>query len=344
MKKKSDDMMDGRVPIKALIKCAHEISKERQLSPQKEVERKARETGERIRSCSVHGFYEAFILDRVSDEDEYQSKQEWIDDCIAVMLGEKDTPLLTMEALANGIAEKMGQKNLSDEDRWALYELCFFLTVQMAKTDGQYFSDMHQCSRLGTPDRKEPHSLYRRAKAYRGNAKAEVIEAGPKVRVSMDDLLRCAGGGDHVLSEHTRLSIPDLKIGPVLDCLLTAKYDLNIGDQYDSFCLFEKTGRFSAMFSLYTGEEWSSSSTISEFATKMTWMFWLKVKRSDGKDIERARVLQAYELCYEFINLLASADHDDGHVSLMVREGLDSSYDVDDNIKAEIMGTMDSTE
>ena len=344
MKEQSADTMNNRVTVKALIKYAHDISREKQWTPQNEVERKVRETGERIRSCTVHGFYEAFIIDRVSNEDEYQSEQEWIDDCIAVMLGEENAPALTMRDLASGIAEKMGQEDLSDEDRWALYELCFLLTAQMSKPDGKVFGARHQCSRLGTPDKAEPHSLYWRVKDYRRNAEAKAVEARPKVRVSMDDLLRCAGGGDHVLSEHTRLSLPDLKVGPVLDCLLTAKYDLDTNDQFDSFRLFERSSRFSDMFNMYTGQEWSNSHTITELATMMTWMFWLKVKDADSEDIDHACVLQAYELCYEFINVLASPDHDAGHVSLMVREGLHSRYDVDEKTKAKILGTMDATE
>ena len=334
--------LDGRVPLKDLLRYAHAISKAKPGDPNKEIERKAQETGERIRSCSVRGFYEAFLLDRVSDFDELSREQEKLDEYIGAMFGEKTAPDLTMGGLASMIAEKMGQEDLSDEDRWALYELCFFLTAQMARLDGAFFSEMHQSTRLGTPDEKEPRSLYFRVRKHRKKVKAGAN--GPRIKVRMDDLLRSAGQGDHVLSEHTRLKLPELKAGPVLDCLLTAKYGLDLDDQKDSLELFNRSSRFLEMFSMYTGQEWSGSNSIAELATMMTWVFWLKVKDANGEGIGRPQVLQAYELCYEFINVLASAEHDEGHVSLMVREGLGSRYDLDESIRVNLSAMMDAAD
>ena len=334
MRRQAGDPMKGRVHLDALIKYANTIPEARTIDLREAVEKRSKEMGERFRSCTVSGFYEGFILERVPDMDAFDFEQEWMDDCIKVALGVDCVSELTMNDLASKIAEKMQQDDLSDEDRWVLYELCFFLTAQMARVDEQYFSSKQQCVRLGTPDEKEPHSLYRRVNFYRKRAKAHAALGGPKVRIRLDELLGSVRDA-HVLGENTRLSIPELKIGPVLDCLLIAKYDLNKHDKRDEIDLFKNWARFAEMFEMYTGLAWSPSNTITEIANQMTWMFWLNVKGLDADGIDRANVLQAYELCYEFINAFASEEYDEGHTSLMVREGLDSKYDVDERAKAE---------
>ena len=332
MSRRIKDPMKGRVPLDVLIKYAHAISNARPVDPRKEVEKRSKIVGERIRSCTVREFYEAFIIERVSNMDDFESEQEWMDDCISVALGVDYVSGLTMADLASRIAEKMQQDDLSDEDRWVLYELCFFLTAQMARLDEQFFSPRHQCSRLGTPDEKEPNSLYRQVNHYRRKTKADTVLTGTKERVRIDELLGSIGRG-HRLGENTRLGLPEVKVGPVLDCLLIAKYDLDTDNKRDGFHLLDTGTRFAEMFEMYTGLEWPSSTTITEFASMMTWMFWLTVKDEDGADIDRARVLQAYELCYAFIDLFASTEYDKGHISLMVREGL-NKYDVDERAKA----------
>ena len=83
-----------------------------------------------------------------------------------------------------------------------------------------------------------------------------------------------------------------------------------------SIALMEKIERFEEVFRMCTGDELDENCSISELATAITWKFKLE---AEGGSVSRMQVLQAYELCYEFINLLADEEYDTEHTSLMER-------------------------
>ncbi len=323
MKGKSDTAKAKRVPLEKLLKMAREAGEESAQTPGDEMALKSLETGMRFRTCSVYGFYEPFIQERKASEEEAKVTQQWIADSIEAVLGEADIETMTMEELAGRIGEEINKEDLPDEDRWALYELCFMLTAQMSTLRDEFFSRIEQSMRWGTPDEEETQSLCRRVYALRRARRKAPRKQAPMHRVSLEKLLSMARGSGHILSEKARHGLPGFPIGLVTHCLLTAKYGLDLSDVADAASLHVKTLCFEEMFSMYTGEEWDDGSSISQTAAVMTWKF--KLEAEAGK-VSRARVLQAYELCYEFIGLLAGTENDFGHVSLMAREDLDE-YD-----------------
>ena len=306
-----------RVPLSVLLQQARSFTEADSDVPAKGVSNRSWETGKRFRTCSVHEFYEPFLQMSGADEEEARAVQKWIADSIEVTLGVADTPVMTMEELASRISVELSKEDLADEDRWALYELCFMLTAQMCALREEFFSRKEQSIRWGTPDEQEPRSLFRRVNALRRARKATQAEAAPVKRVSLDELLRIARGSGCRLSEKTRKTLPRLNVGPVLHCLMTTKYNLDEERPADRFALMNNTCSFEVLFRTNTGEDWDDDSTISEIAAVMTWKFKLE---AESHSISRERMLQAYELCYEFINVLAYEGCDEGHVTLMDRE------------------------
>lgn len=317
MQDRTYDRAAGRVPLDSLLWQARSFT---EGPPQAVQPLTSWETGRRFRNCSVHDFYEPFLRERRASEEESQMVQKWIADSIEVTLGVGDGGTLTMEELASRVTEAINGEGLSGGDRWALYELCFLLTAQMCTLKDEIFSVYEQSIRCGTPDEEEPLSLLRRVNAIRMSRTAPKAHAAPVERLSLEDLLGVARGNGHRLGEKARMRLPNLSIGPLMHCLLAARYDVR--DDVDDdpramLAVTERTIDFEDMFRMYSGEDFDEDSSVAETAGVMTWKFRLD---TESDMVSRTRVLQTYELCYEFISLMAREGCDEGHVTLMERE------------------------
>ena len=333
MRTKSVDITNGRVPLETLLKYAEDMAK---YNAESGKTMKDLKSGLGIRECSVNRFYSGFLRLHSSDKYEAGSKQRWIADCIEVMLGEADTGSLTMGELADKIAIALNTPKLSSEDRWALYELCFMLTAQMRIGLDDSFRIIEQTTRLGTPDEKEPWSLYNRVIALRHSGRTDLvkkpeIDLGSGTRVSLKQILRSVEVKENCLTEKEILSLPFMKAEQFVQSCQLAKHHSGLSPDGQSLELYLAQSRFEEMVRQYSGNDWKKKNTISKFAESLTSQFR---ERTEMWGLSRNEVLQAYELCYEFITLMADEASCEGHESLMMIEGLDSCCDVDAKVRA----------
>ena len=111
-----------------------------------------------------------------------------------------------------------------------------------------------------------------------------------------------------------------------LDSCLTAKFDEDLSVEGQNLDHYLAQSRFEEMFCRYTGCAWSKHLNIAELTDEMTWKFR---ERADVWGVSHLETLQAYELCYEFIALMACRECCEGHVNWMAIEGLDDTPDAD---------------
>lgn len=303
--------------------------------------------GREIVDMSVHSFIAACLREREAPCADTGSVQDWVADCIEVMLGEKNTHALSMREMANRIADAVNAEDISMEDRWALYELCFMLTTQLSGKEADGIKWSEQCARRGTPVEKEPRSLYKRAfSQLAGRNFFQRKDEAAGGRMTLAQALR------RMDEERVKRRIPLLR-RPFEDfamCCIAARSRENPAGEEDTLGCMMEDHRFMEAARVYGGYEWSGREAVSDFARKITVEYML---RADGRTMPRYEMLQTYELCYEFINLMADEEHRRGHRSLMQIEGLPARYDIDlqmeelvrENIEAmEAMETMEETE
>lgn len=275
-----------------------------------------------ISNCEVYEFYDSFLTKREDSRFGIDLAQDWISSAIEEMLGFHDTKKLTMKELANGIAEAINKPAISSEDRWALYELCFLLTAQMCVEENSGLTMEEQTSRQGTPGEDEPRSLYRRViSGIRSEKKNDETERKPEGRVNLKQLLGSVKERD-VVSEGIIRGLPGMKADIFLMMCLHEKLhtDNTVSEpsreEYAEYCNFINKAE------LYNGYKWDEKITISDFAGRVTREFIMTMMFNP---ISRREVMEIYELCYEFINLMADKDSNKGHVTLMASEVIDKS-------------------
>lgn len=285
--------------------------------------------GNRIVGQSVYGFYSACLEARDVTGSDADSIQDWIADCIEVALGEKNTRSLSMRELANKIAEAVNAEDICTEDRWALYELCFMLVTQMGIREGDHIKWSEQCARRGTPEEKEPKSLYRRA--FSQLIARDFLPRREKRTLSgmtLEQLLRSMS--DAAEGQHPFLK---MTIGYFSRCCITARnHDGPSGEPDVLNCMMEDH-RFMEAARVYGRHEWAETEHLLDFTRNITLEY---LDRAEGQTLPRYEMLQAYELCYEFINLMADETHCRGHRSLMRIEKLPAHYDIDMQQEAQL--------
>ncbi len=299
---------------------------------------RSEQLGNRIVEQSVYGFYTACLYARDVTGGQAESTQDWIADCIEVMLGEKNTRSLSMRELANKIAEAVNDENISTEDRWALYELCFMLVTQMGIREGDHIKWSEQCARRGTPEEKEPRSLYRRAFSQLIARDYQPRREGRKTSaMTLEQLIRSMGEA----SAEGQPSFLRMSIGYFSRCCITARnHDGPYGEPDVLNCMMEDH-RFMEAARVYGRYEWTEKEPMLDFARHITVAY---LDRAEGQTLPRYEMLQAYELCYEFINLMADEAHCRGHRSLMQVENLPAQYDIDMQQEAQLEEAMEAAE
>lgn len=307
--------------LEALMKHANSISEN---TRENRIKNNFWSNGRKLRACSVYAFMDAFISDRIHDELVRGGTHRWIAACIEAMFGEVDTKTMSIGELATTIGSALNRSEISDEDRWALYELCFLLTAEMSPFKiGLGLEDM--TSRMGTPDIPESQSLYNRAQAI-WDRKSPKEEPKRSKRMSLDQLLARADFLSLKFNDKDTVKLPHIRTVTFFWTCATVKYDADPSAYRDIRKLLIKEHRFQQMVKMYSGEDWDDGLGLMEFAGKITQGF---KDRTLFGFMDRVEVLQAYELCYEFISLLADASCDERHKSLMIHEGYDKGYDVD---------------
>lgn len=270
-----------------------------------------------IKNCKVYEFYEPFIEKREDSRFGIDLAHDWISCSVEEMLGFDDTKKLTMRELANGIAEAINKRDISSEDRWALYELCFLLTAQMCVERKCGLSMEEQTSRQGTPGEDEPRSLYRRviSSGIREERNAEEPERESKGRMSLDELLATAknkdGGSEGIIK-----GLPHMKADIFLMICLNEK----MGSEGPTEEMHIRHLGFTGRVEEYCGYIWDEKISVSDFAGRVTRKFIMEMMLNP---ISRREVMEIYELCYEFITLMADKDSSRGHVTLMASEVID---------------------
>ena len=328
--------MYKRVSLEMLLQQTAKEGKERK---EHGATLRAERTGKEIQNLSVRDFYAACLNARGLSEEKAAREQGWISDCIETMLGVKSTRTLSMQELANRISAALNAPDLTDEDRWALYELCFMLTAQMRGPEAVRLTWRNEGQRIGTPQLKEPQSLYVRVGKLRKSRSNEPHEAdtiepgGPEksgTRQSLGQVLQNAGAAGRLGGWLPAAKLPYLNMDAVCLYCMTAKHNSDPREDMDVVRCIDGYDRFQDAVSQYTGEGWSDSHSLQFLAGHITGGYLAKTRT---RRVKRYEVLQTYELCYEFINLLADREHSVGHVSMMVREGLDARFDVDAKMK-----------
>lgn len=270
-----------------------------------------------IKNCKVYDFYDRFITKREDSTFGIDVAQNWISSAIEVMLGYDDTKKLTMGELANGIAEAINKPNISSEDRWALYELCFLLITQMCISEKEILTFEEQTSRQGTPGEEEPLSLYRRVISDTRSRKKEVeVETKPECRMSLSQLLASVGEKD-VLTEGITKGVPYMKADVFLMICMNEKLGLESEALEELHIIYHD---FICKAEQYSGYKWYEKITLSDFAGRVTQEFLMT---TTFNPISRREVMETYELCYEIINLMADKNSSGGHVTLMASELID---------------------
>lgn len=292
--------------------------------------------GNRIVGQSVYGFYSACLAARDVTGSDADSIQDWIADCIEVTLGEKNTRSLSMRELANKIAEAVNDENLSTEDRWALYELCFMLVTQIGLGERDHVKWSEQCARRGTPEEREPQSLYRRA--FKQLVARDFLPRREKRKhsgMTLEQLLRSMSDAE-AEEQHPFLK---MSIGYFSRCCITARnHDGPSGEPDVLNCMMEDH-RFMEAARVYGRHEWAETEHLLDFTRNITLEY---LDRAEGQTLPRYEMLQAYELCYEFINLMADETHCRGHRSLMQVENLPAQYDIDLLQEAQLEADMEA--
>ena len=299
---------------------------------------RSEQLGNRIVEQSVYGFYTACLDARDVTGGQAESTQDWIADCIEVTLGEKNTRSLAMRELANKIAEAVNDENISTEDRWALYELCFMLVTQIGLGERDHVKWSEQCARRGTPEEREPQSLYRRA--FSQLIARDFLPRKEKRKLSGMTLEQLLRSMSDAASEEQH---PFLKmtIGYFSRCCITARnHDGPSGEPDVLNCMMEDH-RFMEAARVYGRHEWAETEHLLDFTRNITLEY---LDRADGQTLPRHEMLQAYELCYEFINLMADEAHSGGHRSLMQVENLPAHYDIDLLQEAQLEEAMENAE
>ena len=297
---------------------------------------RSEQMGNLIVEQSVCGFYTACLEARGVTGSEANCVQDWIADCIEVTLGEKDTRHLSMRELANKIADAVNGEAVSMEDRWALYELCFLLTAQIGIEEKDHIKWSEQCARRGTPEEREPKSLYRRAFSQ---LVARDFQPRKKERktslLTLEQLLRSmsdtASDGQHPFLNKS--------MEYFTRCCIVARNQNGPSDERDVLNCMMEDHRFMEAARVYGGREWMGTEHLLDFARSITIEY---LYRAEGQTLPRHEMLQAYELCYEFINLMADEEHCRGHRSLMQVENLPAHYDIDLLQEAQLEADMEA--
>ena len=155
--------------------------------------------------------------------------------------------------------------------------------------------------------------------------------SGLKVLPYRENTVKVAVPAGHPLTEKEILSLPFLKAEQFVRSCQLAKHHSGLSPDGQSLELYLAQSRFEEMVRQYNGNDWNKKNTISEFAESLTSQFR---ERTEMWGLSRNEVIQAYELCYEFITLMADEASCEGHESLMMIEGLDSCCDVDAKVRA----------
>lgn len=327
MQKKQAERMGSRVSLDALLE---QVRRSEAEGSKGLVKNFAQRLGRGMINCRVDEFYHTFLCEtfprgRTGYEKNREEARKWISACIEAMFGE-DSASMTMRDLASKIAASINRAGLSPDDRWALYELCFMLTSQMSDVGKTAFPIEERCSRIGTPDEEETGSLYRIASFAMLTGKKKKKEQKPAQKLSLGELLDDVKAESIRLPVHELATLPSLEISDFLWRCLSTKHDLDPSDEEDEFEFAARYDRFAEMTGMYSWKKWSGEISVSDFAERITFGFKVNsVKRTPP----RHKVLQAYELCYEFITLMADEESCEGHESLMKLEGLDGRYDLD---------------
>ena len=270
-----------------------------------------------ISNCEVPEFYDSFLTKREDSRFGIELAQDWISSAIEEMLGFRNIKKLTMRELANGIAEAINKSDISSEDRWALYELCFLLTAQMCVEENSGLTIEEQTSRQGTPGEDEPRSLYRRViSGMRSEKKNDEAERKQEGRVNLKQLLGSVKERD-VVSEGIIRSLPGMKADIFLMMCMNEKMEIESGPTEEMHIQYLD---FINKVEAYCGYVWDEKITVSDFAGRVTREFIMTMMFNP---ISRREVMEIYELCYEFINLMADKDSSRGHVTLMASEVID---------------------
>ena len=271
---------------------------------------------------SVHSFYAACLEARGIEGAEAEAVQDWIGDCVEAALGVASTRVVSMRQLANRIVDAVNAEELEADDRWALYELCFMLTAQMSGEEVNRFKHADLCTRRGTPTEKERRSLYKRAfdaliaRDFRPRKSGRGRE-----KMKLEELLQSMDGA----SKGQQGLFQKMSLDQFLYCCLGARNQEGPYGEVDACSCMVEEHRFLEAAKVYGGREWSGLERVTDFVSDITVGYLNKV---ETRDVQRHEVMQAYELCYEFINLLADEEHCGEHHSLMQVEGLPAHYDI----------------
>ena len=130
-----------------------------------------------------------------------------------------------------------------------------------------------------------------------------------------------------------------VSLGYFCRCCITARNQDGPSDEPDVLSCMMEEHRFMEAARVYGGREWLGSEHLLDYTRAITIGY---LERAEGWTLPRHEMLQAYELCYEFINLMADEAHSRGHRSLMQVENLPAHYDIDLLQEAQLEADMEA--
>lgn len=322
-----------KLPLEELLRCMNSRAKDRRGG---ETRQRTARLEQAILGQSVYSFFAACLEARGLEGADAESVQDWIGDCVEAVLDEKNTRFLTMRQLANRIAEAVNAEDTGDEDRWALYELCFMLTAQMNGEEVRFFKHADLCARRGTPTEPEPRSLYKRAFDVLIARDFRPRKGGRgREKMTLEQLLQSMDGESKGRQELFR----KMSLEQFLYCCLGARNHEGPSGEVDACSCMIEEHRFLEAARVYGGREWTGLERVTDLVSDITVGY---LNKTETRDVPQHEVLQAYELCYEFINLMADEVHCGKHRSLMQVEGLPAQYDIDLLQEARLEADMDA--
>ena len=291
-----------------------------------------------LKTITVYDFYDEIFKKRYiakgSGQDaEVRKAHQWLSDAVACMLGEANMHSLTMRELADYISAAVDSTYLSWDERMNYYNLCHVLTDEMRLANHAILPGIDredEMNRYDTSDYVLGSDFYRRVSDVRDNRLFEgTSPQAADMRRPLDEILKEAGYLRIVKSGALR-GLMNWSARVYISSWLTARYQHANGQIDWGACMLEDRD-FTRMFHMYTGRELSCDVPFTYFAANLSDGL-ICARKEEGLSL---RTMEHYELCYQFIMLLAENNNSKKHASLMRVRGIENYMDYYEKVDAE---------
>lgn len=283
-----------------------------------------------LKTITVYDFYDEIFQKRYitkgSGKDaEVQKAHEWLSDAVVCMLGEADMHSLTMRELADRIGDTVDSVCLGWDERMNYYTLCHVLTDEMRLANHAVLPGIDrtdEMNRYDTSDYVLGSDFFRIASDVRDNRLIKrTLPAAADNRRPLDEILKEAGYLQ-IVKCGTLKGMMNWNARTFISSWLTSRYQSANGHIDWTSCMVEDDN-FTRMVHRYTGRELSCFAPFTHFAAILSDCL-ICARKEEGLSL---RTMEHYELCYQFIMLMAGKNISKKHTSLMRIRGVEGYKD-----------------